>query len=223
MTYLSSGANIGIDPLSSHFLGQSKAEEFKGGIILLSGPSGAGKDTFVRRLISEIPDLEYGVSTTSRALEVRNGHMEMDGVHYYSRPVGVFSKVSDFVEMNHYAGNHYGMTVEEVRRVFSNHHHLATDIDVNGAQSFITHQEFGERVFSIFIKISLETMRERILARKPHILAKDLNGRLAEYENECSQIEWFHAVVSNDVHGETEAPYQAIKKEVEKFLANLPK
>ena len=62
-----------------------------GNLIVISGPSGVGKSTLVKRAMAELPDLKFSVSCTTRAM--RPG--EVDGVHYFFITDEKFSEMID--------------------------------------------------------------------------------------------------------------------------------
>lgn len=164
-------------------------------IIIISAPSGAGKGTIIRELISRDERLAVSVSATTR--ECRPG--EQDGVDYYYLSLDDFrSRVAEegFVEWEEvYPGILYGTLRSEIERLWSLGKIVIFEIDVNGA---IALKEFyGENGLSIFIMPpSLEELEKRLIHRGSESDA-EMRVRLDRAAYEMSQQESFDACVTN--------------------------
>ena len=101
-------------------------------LVVVSGPSGSGKDTVVSRLMAQHPEIEISVSATTR--DKRPG--EAEGVNYYYLTVPAFEqKIADgeILEYTRYCGNYYGTPKSEVDRRIAAHTTVILVIEVVGA------------------------------------------------------------------------------------------
>ena len=150
--------------------------------IILSSPSGGGKTTIAKRLLTERPDVGYSVSCTTRL--PRAG--EVDGRDYYFLSQGEFESRRDrgeFAEWAEVHGRLYGTLRREVRRVLESGRHVLMDIDVQGAVQF--HEAFPEAVLIFVLPPSADVLLARLKARKTEsreALAVRLQSALAELQ-----------------------------------------
>ena len=114
--------------------------------VILSSPSGGGKTTIMRLLLSRRDDVGYSVSCTTRA--PRDG--ERDGNDYFFLSVAAFEarrRRGEFVETAEVHGNLYGTLHSEVRRVLAAGKQVVMDIDVQGAREIFTAYPDSLRIF----------------------------------------------------------------------------
>ena len=105
----------------------------RGLVIVISGPSGVGKDTLIKRLLELDHNLRYSVSCTTRP--PRPG--EVDGVDYTFVSRERFQELIDagaFLEFAEYDGNLYGTLLERVERAQADGHDIVLKIEVKGAE-----------------------------------------------------------------------------------------
>ncbi len=166
-------------------------------IIIFTSPSGAGKTTIVRHLLSKYNDcLAFSISATTR--NIRQG--EEDGVHYYFLTPEMFKaklKNNEFLEWEEvYEGLMYGTLHSEVDRLAAQGKHMVLDIDVKGAQN--VKKQYGDRVLTVFVKPpSPEVLMERLRGRGTES-EEELKKREARMNYELSQQQYFDKVIVND-------------------------
>ncbi|BDD02892.1 guanylate kinase [Aureibacter tunicatorum] len=135
----------------------------KGGkAIIFSAPSGSGKTTIVKHLLSTRDDLMFSISACTRD---KRGRAEQNGKDYYFLTPDEFKQKIDqdaFVEWEEvYQGNFYGTLKTEIERIWSEGKNVIFDVDVKGGISL--KEYFGEDALSIFVKVpDIETLRERL-------------------------------------------------------------
>jgi len=165
-------------------------------VVIFTAPSGAGKTTLVRHLLSQIPALQFSISATTRPKR----DSEVNGQDYYFlSKKDFFDKVAtgDFLEWEEvYADCCYGTLKKEVDRIWSSGHQVIFDVDVKGATNIKNF--YGDRALAIYIKPpSLEVLIERLKNRKTESF-ESLQRRIKratlelEYEND------FDCVIVND-------------------------
>lgn len=104
-----------------------------GRLIVLAAPSGVGKTTIARALLTRRPDLAFSVSATTRP---PRDH-EQDGRDYFFLSREEFERrraAREFVEWAQYAGNLYGTLQSEVNRIWQLGRNVLLDIEVQGAE-----------------------------------------------------------------------------------------
>ncbi len=129
-----------------------------GRIVVLSGPSGSGKNTVYEGLLKKDPSITQTVSATTRA--PREG--EREGVDYYYISREDFEKkVADdeFIEFVKYGENYYGTLKSEVKRLLDEDKTVILIIDVNGALNF-------KKLFPEAITVFLMPPSEEVLLRR---------------------------------------------------------
>ena len=162
--------------------------------VILSSPSGGGKTTIARELLSRRNDVGYSISCTTRA--PRQG--ERDGVDYYFLTREQFMarrEAGDFAESAEVHGNLYGTLKSEIARVLGSGKHVIMDIDVQGAAQIMLAFLQGVTVF--VLPPSAEVLLERLRRRKtesPQALVARLNSAL----HELRAVEEYEYVVVND-------------------------
>ena len=152
----------------------------RGVLIVISGPSGAGKGTICKALLEKKEDLFLSVSATTR--EPRAG--EVHGINYYFLSKDEFlNKVDegDFLEWAEVYGNYYGTPKSKVEEMLNEGKNVILEIDIQGALKVKENCEDG--VFIFILPPSMEELKQRIIKRgseTPESLLRRFNSAYAE-------------------------------------------
>ena len=134
----------------------------KGNLFVLSGPSGAGKGTLVKRVLQRIPDAWVSVSATTR--QPRPG--EVDGKDYFFLDQPRFDELvsqDGFLEWAHVHGNSYGTLRSRVQERMDEGAQVILEIDVQGA--FQVKKAMPEAHLIFIEPPSLEELEPRLRGR----------------------------------------------------------
>jgi guanylate kinase len=166
-------------------------------LIIFSAPSGAGKTTLVRHLLTkEELNLAFSISAASR--EPREG--EVHGKDYYFLGISNFKKrikANDFLEYEEvYQDQFYGTLKEEVERLWALGKNVIFDIDVVGGLRL--KEKFPNRAIAIFIKPpSINELQKRLKSRKTESSEK-IAMRVAKASTEMATAPQFDIIIKND-------------------------
>jgi guanylate kinase len=167
----------------------------RGLLIVVSSPSGAGKTTLCRRLISEFPDVIFSVSYTTRPK--RRG--EEEGVDYCFVDRARFDAMIENGEFAEWADVHqhrYGTTVEAVRQALEGGRHVLFDIDYQGGRQIKA--KFAEEAVLVFVlPPSLEEL-ERRLHKRDTDAPEVIERRLRKAHEELKQYGIYQYLIVND-------------------------
>jgi len=185
----------------------------EGKIIIFSAPSGAGKTTMVRHLLSKRPDFAFSVSATSRKPRGK----EVDGVDYFFMTADEFkAKISnnEFLEWQEvYPDNFYGSLKSEVDRILKSGKNILFDVDVVGGSNIKKY--YGDRALALFIQPpSITELEKRLLARSTddkEVIWK----RVEKAERELTYAPLFDFIIVNDT---LEHALQEAEDRVKNFL-----
>jgi guanylate kinase len=165
-------------------------------VFVITGPSGVGKGTLIRELLTRLPDLELSISATTR--EPREG--EVDGRDYHFLSPEEFEqrmRREDFLEYATYSGNSYGTLRTEVERRLAAGHSVVLEIEVQGARQVRAAMRESIQVF--IAPPDPAVLRERLDGRGTDSReAIDARLKVAEGEMEA-QNEFAHVVVNDDL------------------------
>ena len=168
-----------------------------GRAIIFSAPSGAGKTTVVRHLMSN-PDLALGFSVSATTRAPRAG--ETDGHDYHFLTVEEFaSRLADQAFVEHeevYEGLSYGTLCSEVERLWAEGRTPLFDVDVVGGQTLKS--VFGDSALSIFVMPpSIEALESRLRGRGTEDEAS-VQERLGKAAQELEAAQAFDVQLVND-------------------------
>jgi guanylate kinase len=167
-----------------------------GQLIVISGPSGVGKDTVIKRLLELDPNLTYSVSCTTRA--PRAG--EVDGVNYRFVSRQEFERLIDagaFLEYATYDGNLYGTPIAQLDEVRAAGRDIVLKIDVQGAEQVRKRAPDALRIF--LAPPSMDELLRRRTERHTES-ADDQSSRQRIANLEMALASHFdHVVVNDDV------------------------
>lgn len=167
-----------------------------GKMIIFSAPSGAGKTTIVKHLLSKFPQFEFSISATSRNMREGESH----GKDYFFLSAEEFKQRiinSEFVEWEEvYTDNFYGTLRSELDRIWEKGNVVIFDVDVKGGVNL--KKMFPENSLSLFVMPpSIEELRNRLVGRGTDS-AEAIERRVAKAEEEISYSDKFDVVVVND-------------------------
>ncbi|MFM6928371.1 MAG: guanylate kinase [Bdellovibrio sp.] len=180
-------------------------------MIIVAAPSGAGKSSFVARIIKEQSRLVDIVTFTTR--NIRKG--ESAGVQYhFISPEEFQKKISEnfFVEWAKVHTNFYGTSYESLETVWAAGNCAIMDIDIQGVQTFKTKFPDAKTIF--ILPPSIDELRRRIEKRDGGIPA-DIEVRMANAEKELKEASKFDYQIVND---NFEHSYAEFKKIIEDLL-----
>mgnify|MGYP000971980989 CR=1 FL=1 len=168
----------------------------KGKVVIFSAPSGAGKTTVVRHLLSQNFKLEFSVSATTRELRGK----EKDTVDYYFFSVEEFKERinnNEFIEWEEvYKDRYYGTLKSEVERIWEKGNNVIFDVDVKGGINL--KKIFGSDSISVFVMPpSIEELKKRLINRKTDS-AEEIEKRISKASYEIGFSSQFDVVLIND-------------------------
>lgn len=165
-----------------------------GFVLVVSGPSGAGKGTLVERLMKARPECVFSISATTRP--IRTG--EVDGVQYVFLTRAEFEKrraAGTFLEWAEVHGQFYATPAQPVDDHVQSGHVVVLDIDVQGGASV---RRARPDAVSVFVyPPSFEVLRQRLVARNTdHPEVVEL--RLKNAPEEMAQSRDYDYLIIND-------------------------
>lgn len=165
-----------------------------GMLIVLSGPSGTGKDSVLKVILKERKDLKLSISYTTRP--PRKG--EVNGVDYHFVSKQEFEKFIENGEMLEYAtycGNYYGTRSFEIDEELKNGSSMILEIEIQGARQVINK---CKDVVSIFIvPSSIKELKNRLISRGLDS-EETINNRILVAEEEILSAVNYNYIVVND-------------------------
>lgn len=180
----------------------------QGQLIVVSGPSGAGKDTIISEVVKNNKNVWLSVSATSR--KPRSG--EVDGVNYFFLEKSDFEeKIKDdyFLEYAEYAGNYYGTPKEKILEKLDMGIDVILVIEIQGAMKI---KELMPIALFIFIMPPNEkTLLKRLSGRKTEDKKKIVERFNIAYK-EMNEVTKYNYVVVNDELDEAISKVEAIIK-----------
>ena len=166
-------------------------------LVLLSGVSGAGKDTIKRELIKRNTNITSLPSYTDR--EPREG--EEEGIQYHFITKEQFKekiKNEEFYEYDLHHENYYGTSKKLMNEKIDSGKIIVKDIEVNGTENLIKKLGNDTKLVTIFLKVDKEELKNRLINRGDNLSEADMQLRLGRLEYEESKIGLYDYVIKND-------------------------
>jgi guanylate kinase len=180
-------------------------------VFVITGPSGVGKGTLIKKLLGRVPDLELSVSATTRT--PREG--EANGRDYHFLTPEEFERradENDFLEWATYSGNRYGTLRSEVEQRLEAGHSVVLEIEVQGAQQVRAAKPDSVQIF--IAPPDPAVLRERLAGRGTDSAAA-IDERLKVAEQElAAQGDFDHCVVNDEVGRAADELVEVVRSEL---------
>ena len=164
-------------------------------LFVVTGPSGAGKGTLIRKLVEARSDLAVAVSATTR--DQRPG--EEDGREYHFLSEAEFERrvqAGEFLEhVDYVSGHRYGTLREEVDRIISSGRSVILELETHGAKEV---QAALPEAVTIFVQAPSFAELERRLRERATESAGEIGERLELARRQAEEAGDFDHVVTND-------------------------
>lgn len=166
----------------------------KGMLLVVSGPSGAGKGTLVDKLLKEDPSFGFSVSVTTR----KRRDYEIPDVHYHFLSEEEYDKLlaeDAFLEHATVHGHRYGTLKSEVEERMARGQNVLLDIDTQGALNVMDRVQDCVGVF--ILPPSYKVLEQRLHTRNTEDPA-EIRKRLGNAKGEIDKMHRYRYVIVND-------------------------
>ena len=166
-------------------------------LVLLSGVSGAGKDTIKKELIARMDNVESLPSFTDRAPREN----DIPGKTYNFVSTEEFEATIARGELYEYSAHHnhyYGTSRKLLNEKMQNGKIIVKDIEVNGVENLVKLLGNDTKIVTIFLKVPKEELRRRLESRIDKPSPKDIELRLNRLQYEESKIGIYDYVIKNN-------------------------
>ena len=168
------------------------AKKDEGILLVVSGPSGAGKGTICNAIREKFPDLQYSVSMTTR--DPRKG--EVEGESYFFRTNEQFEKLIEedaFLEYAKVYDHYYGTPKKRALDMISDGKSVLLEIDIQGAMQ--VKKRYPKGVFIYIVPPSLEILSDRLYGRGTDS-EETIQKRLAQITSELAMAHQYDYILS---------------------------
>ena len=165
-----------------------------GNLFIFSGPSGIGKDTVLKEVISKSDDIKLSISSITRSM--RENEVEGEKYHFISKQE--FEQMinnKELLEYNEYVGNFYGTPKKPVEDWLNSGYNVILEIDVNGA--FKVKKKMPEAIMVFMLPVSMDVLRHRLEKRGTETPEK-IEKRLKQAAREIAFAPEYDYVFFND-------------------------
>lgn len=187
-------------------------------IVVISGPSGVGKDVMIEKMIqNDQTGFHFTVTATTRS--PRPG--EQDGINHHFVSVDDFINLiaqDDLLEWAQVYGNYYGVPKQQVRAALGAGKHVIMRVDVQGAKRL---RELVPEVLMIFIQPPSLAVLEKHLRDRGVDTEEEMTKRLASAGDEMRQTGLFDYAVTNE-EGDLESTVQKVVDIISDEAAKSP-
>ena len=166
-------------------------------LVLLSGVSGAGKDTIKKELIKRMKNVESLPSYTDRPKRLG----DVAGQTYNFVTTEEFEKMIENKELYEYNVHHehyYGTSRKLMNEKIASGKIIVKDIDVNGVENLINLLKEDTKVITIFLRVPKEALIKRLENRIDKPSKKEITLRLNRFDYEESRIDMYDYVIKNN-------------------------
>lgn len=167
----------------------------KGMLIILSGPSGSGKDTILTQLEKREQNIQLSISMTTRAARM----WEKDGFHYYFVDRASFEEKianNEILEYAEYSGNYYGTPKAPVDKWLEEGKTVILKIEVQGAENI--RKMYPDAVSIFLMPPSMKILEERLRNRESET-EDSIQSRMAIAKDEIKRSDEYDYIVVNDI------------------------
>ncbi len=166
----------------------------KGGVFIISGPSGSGKDALLTRLFKKCPDIKFSISSVTR--NMREGEIEGQKYNFISREkFESMIENDELLEYNLYVDNYYGTPRKPVEQAVSENKDIFIEVDVNGAKSI--REKLPEAVSIFILPPSFAELKRRLSSRGTET-EEIITLRMAAALDEIKRANEYDYIVVND-------------------------
>lgn len=168
----------------------------KGRVFIISGPSGSGKDTVLKKIFERLPNIAFSISSITRPM--REGEVEGEKYNFISRERFEQMIANDeLLEHNIFVGNYYGTPKGPVVSCIESGRDMIIEVDVNGAAQI---RKKMNEVVSIFIMPpSLEVLKARLCGRGTDSADVIEQRTKAALDEIARAVEYDYVVVNDDL------------------------
>lgn len=166
-------------------------------LVLLSGVSGAGKDTIKKELILRMGNVESLPSFTDRAPREN----DIPGKTYNFVSTEEFEAMIARGELYEYSAHHnhyYGTSRKLLNEKLQDGKIIVKDIEVNGVENLVKLLGNDTKIVTIFLKVPKEELKRRLENRIDKLSPKDIELRLNRLQYEESKIGIYDYVIKNN-------------------------
>lgn len=166
-------------------------------LVILSGVSGAGKDTIKKELIKRETNIITIPSYTDRP--IRTGDKEGETYHFVSTEE--FERMienDEFYEYNVHHDHYYGTSKKIFNKKVKEGKIIIKDIDVNGTENLVNLFKNDMKVVTIFLRVPKNELERRLKNREDKPSLKEIRLRLNRFDYEESRIDIYDYVIKND-------------------------
>lgn len=169
----------------------------RGGVFIISGPSGSGKDTLLVELFKKKPDIKFSISSITR--DMRQGEVEGEKYNFISREkFESMIENNQLLEYNVFVGNYYGTPKAPVEKAVSEGEDIFIEVDVNGAAQI--REKLPEAVSIFIMPPSFEELKRRLSGRgteSAELIEKRMSSAIGEIRRAA---EYDYIVVNDDIN-----------------------